>query len=271
VQEIYRGIWVVSHREWLRFLKQRSRVLGSLAFPLMLLVIFGVGLGRTIGEMSPGVDYLKFVYPGLITMSVLESSMSTGLSVLWDKEFGFLREILVTPLNRSGVILGKAVGGGMVALAQALLLLLLAPVLGISLSPVVIVKVIPLLVLVSLSISALGILVATWMRSSQGFQMVDQLIIFPLMFLSGIFFPVNNVPVWLQVIAKVNPVSYGVDAVRQVILDGSSAAGSSLGAEQSLGINVLGHTMTVLEDAIVLVLLSLLLMTAAVWSFNRQE
>jgi ABC-2 type transport system permease protein len=101
--------------------------------------------------------------------------------------------------------------------------------------------------------------------------MVDQLIIFPLMFLSGIFFPVNNVPVWLQVIAKVNPVSYGVDAVRQVVLDGSSAAGSSLGAEQSLGINVLGHTMTVLEDAIVLVLLSLLLMTAAVWSFNRQE
>ena len=159
----------------------------------------------------------------------------------------------------------------MIAVAQGMLLLFLAPVVGISLDPLVIIKVIPLLALVALTLSGLGILIATRMRSQQGFQVVTQLLIFPLMFLSGIFFPVDNVPTWLQVLAKLNPVTYGVDAVRQVVLDTGGAIASPIGGETSLGITVFGHTMSVLEDALVLGLLGLLLMTAAVWSFNRQE
>ena len=270
MQDVYRGIWVISYRELLRFARQRSRVLGSFAMPLLLLVVFGAGFNRTIGDLTPGVDFLKFVYPGIITMTVLMSSLFAGLSVVWDREFGFLREVLVAPLNRSGVILGKAVGGGVVALAQGLVLLLLAPVVGISLGPVVILQVMPLLALVSLTLSGLGILVATRLRSQQGFQVVMQLMIFPLMFLSGIFFPVNNVPTWLQVISKANPLTYGVDAIRQVMLGVSGT--SSLAADGApLGVTVFGHTMGVLEDAALLVVLALALMTAAVWSFNRQE
>lgn len=266
MQEVYRGIWVISYRELLRFSRQRSRVLGSFGMPLLLLAVFGAGFNRTIGNLTPGVDFLKFVYPGIITMTVLMSSLFAGLSVVWDREFGFLREVLVAPLSRTGVILGKAVGGGLVALAQGLVLLLLAPVVGLSLSPVVILQVIPLLALVSLTLSGLGILVATQMRSQQGFQVVMQLMIFPLMFLSGIFFPVNNVPAWLQVVSKANPLTYGVDAIRQVML-GVSPAGDGA----ALGVTVFGHTMGVLEDAALLGVLALVLMTAAVWSFNRQE
>ncbi len=270
MQDVYRGIWVISYRELLRFSRQRSRVLGSFGMPLLLLVVFGAGFNRTIGNLTPGVDFLQFVYPGIITMTVLMSSLFAGLSIVWDREFGFLREVLVAPLSRTGVILGKAVGGGGVALAQGIVLLLLAPVVGIALGPMVILQVIPLLVLVSLTLSGLGILVATMMRSQQGFQVVMQLMIFPLMFLSGIFFPVNNVPAWLQVVSKVNPLTYGVDAIRQVML-GASAAASPLVDGAPLGVTVFGHTMSVLEDAVVLGVLAVALMTAAVWSFNRQE
>ena len=266
MQDVYRGIWVISYRELLRFTRQRSRVLGSFGMPLLLLVVFGAGFSRSIGDLTPGVDFLQFVYPGIITMTVLMSSLFTGLSIVWDREFGFLREVLVAPLSRTGVILGKAVGGGVVALAQGMVLLLLAPVVGISLGPLVILQVIPLLALVSLTLSGLGILIATKMRSQQGFQVVMQLLIFPLMFLSGIFFPVNNVPAWLQVVSKVNPLTYGVDAIRQVML-----GVTPVGDAAPLGVTVFGHTMGVLEDVAVLSVFALALMTAAVWSFNRQE
>ena len=273
MQDVYRGIWVISYRELLRFSRQRSRVLGSFAMPLLLLVVFGAGFNRTIGNLTPDVDFLKFVYPGIITVTVLMSSLFAGLSVVWDREFGFLREVLVAPLNRSGVILGKAVGGGVVALAQGLVLLLLAPVVGLSIGPLVILQVIPLLALVSLTLSGLGILVATRMRSQQGFQVVMQLMIFPLMFLSGIFFPVGDVPLWIEVIAKLDPVTYGVDAVRRTLLgDEFVAAAAALGdAGGIVGVTVFGHTTGVMEDAAIVGLFALVFLSAATWSFSRVE
>lgn len=270
MQEVYRGIWVITYRELLRFLQQRSRALGAIAMPLMFLVIFGVGFNRTIGALTQEVDFLKFVYPGIMTMSVLMSSLFGGLSMVWDREFGFLREVLVAPLNRSGVILGKAIGSSIVAVAQGILLLLAAPVVGISLGPMMVLKVILLLALVSLTLSGLGLMIAARMRSQQSFQAVTQLLIFPLMFLSGIFFPVNNVPTWLQVIAKLNPVSYGVDAVRQVVL-GVETARTGIAESETLRLTVLGHTMSVVEDALVVGLLGLVFMAVAVWLFSRQE
>ena len=118
---------------------------------------------------------------------MLTNSLFSGLSIVWDREFGFLKEVLVAPLSRSGVVLGKAVGGAAVALMQGMIMLLLAPVLGISLSPLMVLKLVPLLVVVSLSLSSLGILIASRMRSQQGFHMVMQLLIFPLIFLSDPF------------------------------------------------------------------------------------
>ena len=270
--EFYRGIWVVAYRELLRFVQERSRMISSFAFPLMFLVVFGAGFNRIVGTMTEGVDFIKFMYPGILSMTVVMSSMFSGMSIVWDREFGFLKEILVAPISRTGIVIGKALGGSATAMAQGIILLLLAPFLGISLTFILVIKYLLLVLLLALSLSGVGIFVATRMRSQQGFQMVMQLLIFPLIFLSGVFFPVDNVSPWLQVIAKVNPLTYGVDAVRQVFLEKDLALLTTDNmAETGLGVTVFGHRMGILEDAIIIGVLGFVLLSAAVWSFSRQE
>lgn len=259
--EIWRGTWVVAYREILRFVSERSRILSSFAMPLMFLVIFGAGFSNVIGTLARGVNFIQFMYPGIIAMTVLTSSLFAGISVVWDREFGFLKEILVAPIGRTGIVLGKAIGATLVALLQALIMLLLAPLLGVSLSLGLVVQLIPMVVLISLGLSGLGILIASFMTSQQGFQILVQILIFPLIFLAGVFFPINNVPLWMEVISKVNPLTYGVDAIRQIFL------GSNVG----LGVVVLGHTMTIVEEVMVVGALSAIMLGGAIVAFNRQE
>jgi len=261
--DVFRGVWVVAYRELLRFVQERSRLFSSFAMPLIFLVIFGAGFGELVGSMTPGVDYIQFMYPGILAMTVLMSSLMSGISIVWDREFGFLKEILVSPLGRGGIILGKAVGGAVVAVLQAFVMLILAPILGVSLSFTMVVELMLLIVIVSISLSGLGLLVASRMQSQQGFQVVIQLIIMPLIFLAGIFYPVNDVPVWMEVISKVNPLTYGVDAIRQVFLGSEGAA--------TIGVTVFGHTMTILEDILVVAAFGAILLVLSVWSFSRQE
>ena len=259
--EIWRGTWVVAYRELLRFVSERSRILSSFAMPLLFLVIFGAGFTNVIGTLAPGVNFIQFMYPGIIAMTVLTSSLFAGISVVWDREFGFLKEILVAPIGRTGIVLGKAIGATFVALLQALIMLVLAPFLGVSLSPGLVAGLIPLVVVISLGLSGLGILIASFMTSQQGFQVLIQILIFPLIFLAGVFFPVNAVPLWMEVISKINPLTYGVDAIRQLFL------GSNVG----LGVAVFGHTMTIIEEVIVVGGLSAILLGGAIIAFNRQE
>jgi len=259
--EIWRGAWVVAYRELLRFVNERSRLVGSMAFPLLFLVIFGAGFGKTIGALAPGVDFIKFMYPGIVAQSVLTSSLFAGVSVVWDREFGFLREILVAPIGRAGIVLGKAFGATVTALLQVLILLVLTPLVGVSLSPETILGLVPVVIILALGLSGLGILIASFMTSQQGFQLVIQLLIFPLIFLAGVFFPVNNVPGWLEVISKLNPLTYGVDAIRQIFI----------GSLPGLGVTVLGHTMSVIEEVAVVGLLGLVLLGSAMLAFSRQE
>ena len=271
--EVYRGVWVIAYRELLRVVNERSRWVELFVMPLMILVVFGVGFNSMVGSLTPEVDYIKFLFPGVIAMNVIFTSLGAGASIVWDREHGFLKEVLVAPISRSGAVLGKAVGGAAIALGNSIILFLLAPIVGVSLSPMLVLKLIPLLAILSLSLSGLGILLATRMRSQREFGVVMQLLQFPLVFLSGTFFPINNLPVWLGVISKVNPVTYGVDAIRQHILSGDVPAGAGFpGSEGAiLGVTIFGHTMGILEDALVVGLLGLALMAAAVWSFNRQE
>ncbi len=271
MEYVFRGIWVIAYRDMLRFIQERSRAISSFAMPLMFLIIFGAGFNRVIGPMAPGIDFIQFIYPGIIAMTVLMGSLMSGLSIVWDREFGFLREVLVAPMSRTGIVLGKTAGTAVIALAQGSIMLALAPVIGVKLSPLLVVQLIPLIILVSASLSGLGILVASRMRSQQGFQMLIQIIIMPLVFLSGIFFPVNNVPAWLEVVSKINPLTYGVDAIRQVFLNVTAAANSGAAGGSTIGVTVFGHTMTVLDDALVVAVLGAVLMAAAVWAFNKQE
>ena len=263
MSDIFRGVWVVAYRELLRFIQERSRLFSSFAMPLIFLVIFGAGFGETIGAMVPGVNYLQFMYPGIIAMTVVMGAIMSGISVVWDREFGFLKEILVSPLGRSGIMLGKSIGAATISVIQVTVMLILAPILNISLSILMILQLLLVVFIISVSISGLGLLVAARMKSQQGFQLVTQIIIMPLIFLAGVFFPVNNVPLWMEFISKINPLTYGVDAIRQIFLGSEAAA--------ALSVSIFGHTMSVLEDVLVVVVFGGILMLIAIWSFSRQE
>lgn len=261
--EVWRGTWVVAYRELLRFVNERSRLFSSIFQPLLFLVIFGAGFGNVIGALAPGVDFVKFMYPGIIAMGVLTSSLFAGVSVVWDREFGFLREVLVAPLARTGIVLGKAIGAAVVALLQVVLLLVISPVIGVSIGFDTVLGLIPIVIILSISLSGLGILIASFMRSQQGFQLLIQVLIFPLIFLAGVFFPVSQAPDWLQVLSKVNPMTYGVDAIRQVMLGSAATSG--------LGVEVFGQVMTVGQEVVIVALLGAVLLSFAVWAFRRQE
>ncbi len=274
IAETYRGIWVVAFRELLHFISDRTRIISSLMFPLMFLVVFGAGFSRIVGGLAGGVDFIHFVYPGIVAMTVLTSSLLSGTSVVVDREHGFLKEVLVAPLSRVGIILGKALGGSLTSLSQGIVMLAIAPMIGLSITPLLIVKLLPTLLILSLSLSGLGILMATRMHSQQGFQFLMQLIVFPLMFLVGVFFPVDGVPVWLQVVAKVNPLTYGVDAIRQIFLApliSNTTAEIPVGEVISTGITLSGHRMGVAEDVLVIGLIGSVFLLAGVWSFSRTE
>jgi ABC-2 type transport system permease protein len=260
--EIWRGTWVVSYRELLRFVNERSRMVGSFAQPLIFLVIFGAGFGNLIGSVAPGVNFIEFMYPGIIAMGVLTTSLFAGVSVVWDREFGFLRELLVAPLGRTGIVFGKAVGAAAVALLQVGLMLLITPIVGVEIDLQTILLLVPISFILSIALSGLGLTVASFMRSQQGFQLLIQLLIFPLIFLAGVFFPINQAPEWLQVISKFNPLTYGVDAIRQVFLGTT---------DPRVGVTVFGHTMTLAEEVLLISAFALVLITVAAWAFNRQE
>jgi len=257
---VFRSIWVIAYRELLRFVQDRPRMFSSFSMPIIFLIIFGAGFGRLIGQMMPGVDYIQFMYPGILAMTVLMTSVMSGVSIVWDREFGFLKEVLVSPLSRSGVLVGKAVGAATIAIIQGAIMLVLAPIVNVPINLGTVLALLPLLLILSLSLSGLGLLIGARMRSQQGFQIVMQLVIFPMMFLSGIFFPVSGVATWLAVLSKLNPVTYGIDAIRQVFL----------GAEVA-GVTVFGHTMGIVDSAIVVAMVGVVLLTTAIWVFNRQE
>lgn len=256
----FRSVWVIAYREFLRFIQDKTRMLSSFSMPLLFLVIFGAGFGKLIGQMTPGVNYIQFMYPGILAMTVLMTSIMSGVSIVWDREFGFLKELLVSPLSRSGVLVGKAIGAAAIAIIQGAIMLVLAPFLNVSITPGTVLALLPLLLILSLSLSGLGLLIGARMRSQQGFHLLMQLVIFPMMFLSGIFFPISGVATWLEVLSKLNPVTYGIDAIRQVFL-GSEVA----------GVTVFGHTMNILESALVVAAVGVVLLSAAIWVFNRQE
>ena len=239
------------------------RMVTSLAFPLLFLIVFGSGLSGSMGMLAPGINFPKFMFPGIIGMTVLMTSFMSGVSVVWDREFGFLREVLVAPISRVAVAVGKTLGGATIALIQGIIILLFAPLFGVAFPPEILPQLIPVMFLVACALSAMGIFLASRIKSMEAHQAVMQLLVFPMIFLSGIFFPVNNLPQWMSVLVKINPATYGIDPIRQLVLGAQPAS--------SLGITVLGHTMSIGEDLMVVAAFGLVMVTLAMWSFGTQE
>lgn len=260
IEGFFRSVWVIAYRELLRFVQDRPRMISSFGMPLVFLVVFGAGFGRLVGQLMPGLDYIQFMYPGILAMPIMMTSIMSGVSIVWDREFGFLKEVLVSPLNRSGVLVGKATGAAIIAIIQGSIMLAVAPILDVPVRARTVLVLIPLLLILSFSLSGLGLLIGARMRSQQGFQLLMQLVIFPMFFLSGIFFPVSRVATWLAVLSKLNPVTYGIDAVRQTFLGPEVA-----------GVTIFGHTVGIAGSAIVVAVAGAVFLSSATWVFNRRE
>ena len=216
-----------------------------------------------MGLLGPGVNFAQFIFPGIIGMTVLMSSFMAGVSVVWDREFGFLKEVLVAPISRVSVAVGKALGAATVALLQGVIILLFAPLIGVSLSVGTVLALLPLMLLLAISMSSLGILLATRIRSLEAFHGLMSLLMFPMVFLSGVFFPLQGLPAWMDILVKLNPVTYGIAPIRQVILGASP--------DSLFSISLLGHTMSLWEDVAVLALFAAAMILLAMWSFGKQE
>jgi ABC-2 type transport system permease protein len=216
-----RAFYTLWQREVKRYLRDRIRIISSFVTPLLWLVIFGTGVRLQLPV--PGLSYQQYIFPGIIGQTLLFTSMFMGISVLWDREFGFMKEILVAPVSRITVFLGKMFGDSSDALIQGIIVFALGLLLGIKLTFPMFLEILPLMVLITLGLVSIGLIIASFLGSLEGFGAIGSFINFPIFFLSGALFPLNGagVPSWLTVVSEFNPLTYGVDALRTIVLGGS--------------------------------------------------
>lgn len=210
------AIWALTWRDLVRFLRDRSQVLGALARPVLWLVFMGKGLGASL-EKAHGVGYQSFLFAGAIAMAVLFGGMFQGVTIIWDREFGFLKEVLVAPIPRVTIVCGKVFSGTVVTVVQGCLTVLFAPVVSVPLGAATLAGLLAVIVLLSLGVTALGVVVATRMQTFEGFGVISNFVVLPLFFLSGGIFPVERLPAWMTVLVRLNPVTYGVDLMRHAL------------------------------------------------------
>jgi ABC-2 type transport system permease protein len=215
----YRAIYTIWLREVKKFLRERARLLNAFCQPLLWLFIFGTGM-----RFSPGMsgqNYQEFIFPGLICQAMLFTAMFMGISIIWDREFGFLKEILVSPVSRLSIFTGKMLGVSTDVMLQGIIIFPFALLIGARYSLPSFVFALPIMLLITCGLVCIGLSFASWMRSLEGFGLVQTFINLPMFFLSGALFPLSNVPQWLQWVSYVNPLTYGVDALRAVLIGGT--------------------------------------------------
>ncbi|NLG69348.1 MAG: ABC transporter permease [Firmicutes bacterium] len=256
------GAYTIWYRDVLRFVRDRARIVASLGQPLLFLFVFGSGLSPAMAGLGQGAfDFKQFLFPGILSMAVLFTAIFSAVSIVWDREFGFLKEVMVAPVSRLAVALGKVAGGSTVALLQGLIVLLLAPLVGVRLEWDQIVVLVLLMLLLAAVMSAMGLLIAARQRSMEGFQVIMQFLLMPMFFLSGAFFPLRGVPLWMEWLSRLDPVTYSVDPLRQVAL------GRSVPEAVVAAIRL--HPIAV--DVAVLLVVGLAFLVPAVWLFSRQD
>jgi ABC-2 type transport system permease protein len=190
--------------------------------PLLWLLIFGVGIGASLRAVPvPGVSYQQMIFPGIVGQTLLFTSMFMGISIIWDKEFGFMKEILVAPVSRFSIFIGKMVGDSTDALIQGVIVLFLGLALGIGVDPITFLACVPVMLLITFGLVSIGLTIASFMGSLESFGAIQSFINLPLFFLSGALFQVQSLPQWMQDISTLNPLTYGVDALRTIILGGA--------------------------------------------------
>lgn len=221
------AIWL---REFKVFLREKSRLIASTFTPLLWLFVVGAGFGSTAGNLDTinfagggsagisAIDYQKFIFPGIVGMSVIFSSVFFGSYVIWDRKFDFLKSVMVAPISRTTIFVGKAFGGMTNSLLQAAILLVIGLLIGVNYNTLSILSIIAIILLLSFGLTSLGLILGSFIESLEGFQLIVSFVVFPLYFLSGALFPLKNLPFWLSILTTLDPATYGVDALRSAML-----------------------------------------------------
>jgi ABC-2 type transport system permease protein len=239
-------IWI---RDLIRHFRDKSRLLGSISRPILWLLIMGSGLR---GSFSlHGVSYIHFIFPGIIVMNLIFAAMQSTITIIWDREFGFLKEILVAPISRTSIVLGKTLSGSTIAFLEGMFVLVFAPFIQVNISLVSLLLLLPTMFFIAFACTALGLTIAARMTSFEGFGVISNFVIMPMFFLSGAMFPLNNLPVLINYFTLINPMTYGVDLLRSI----------------TLGI----RNFPVVMDIAFLGGFALLMLSISVYEFNKKD
>jgi ABC-2 type transport system permease protein len=264
-----RTVAMVWQRELLRFMRARIRIATNFVQPVLFLVVLGAGLGPLVGETG-GVDFKQFVFPGVVAMGVVTTAMFSAVSILWDREFGFLREMLVAPVTRTALVLGKAAGGATVATLQGSVMLALAPVVHVRLTLGVVLGVLGSSLLMAFAMTAFGTFVASRMQKLESFSVVMQFFMLPMLFLSGALFPLGDLPGWLVALTRLDPLTYAVDPMRRAVFSAQDVPPEAL-ERFPVGVDVFGVTLPVVAEVAVVVAFAAVFLTLAVRSLGRPD
>jgi ABC-2 type transport system permease protein len=265
-----RAVKTVWRRDLIRFLGNRAQTMTWLIQPLLFLFVLGSGLQSLSAASTGGVDLKTFIFPGVLCVAVLFTAMVSAASLVWDRELGFLREMMVAPVSRTSIVVGKCLGGASIAASQGVIVLALAGLVDVPYDPGLLLGALGLTLLLAFTVTAFGVLVAVTIKQAQSFTWVMQMVVFPMLFLSGALYPVAGLPAWLEVLNRINPLTYAVDSMRHLVfshLDVSETARRTLDP----GVTWFGWQVRSLVEVGMVLLLGLAMIGVAIWRFSRTE
>jgi len=271
VRHDVRAVSIVWRRELIRFRTDRLRAVTSLVQPFLFLFILGTGLSSLAGgAMPPGLSFRTFIYPGVLAMSVLFTAIFSAGSIVWDREFGFLREILVAPVSRASIVIGKCLGGATIATFQGIIFLSLAGFASVPYNPALLATLVGELLLLAFTLTAFGVMMAARIRQFQAFMALTQMLVMPLFFLSGALYPLGGLPAWLTVLTRIDPLTYVVGPMRQAVFSHLTLPA----AERSVlapGLTWAGWPVPQWLSLGIVAAMGLAMMTVAILQFRKTE
>jgi ABC-2 type transport system permease protein len=266
-----RAVSIVWRRELIRFRVDRLRAITALVQPVLFLFVLGTGLSRLASAGLPaGVDFRTFIYPGVLAMSVLFTAIFSASSIVWDREFGFLAEMMVAPVRRWAIVVGKCLGGATVATFQGIIFLILAGVAHVPYSPTLLLTLVGELLLLSFTLTAFGVMMAARIKKIQAFMALTQMIVLPLFFLSGALYPLNGLPAWLTVLTRIDPLTYVVAPMRHAVFEHLSVSPLAAAA-LSPGITWDGWLVPVGLSIAMVAVMGVAMLAIAIAEFRKTE